>query len=129
MDTHVSLVMQETMRLECLLESLVSDIHYIPGDALAVAAPDDLPRPLRELARAQRDDETWRAWTNGPRVWFVAGKLSPSLSKTPHCIALQVCFYDHRGNLASCGVWALQPSGRWVLRVAGASATQTPATR
>jgi hypothetical protein len=101
-------------QVDSLLDSLIVSKQYVPDTAHRVRFCEELPLRLRPHARRVRHG-VWRAWTDGPRIWFVVAKLMPEVSPDVNRHALYVSFIDMDGRLASCAVWTQSGDGRWIL--------------
>ncbi len=64
--------------------------------------------------QAQRRLQTWFAWTDGPRTWFVVSEIATATIEPRKQNALRMFFYDDEGRFVSWGTWALH-SGGWML--------------
>jgi len=102
------------VRVDSILDSLIVSQQYAPDTAHRVRFCDELPLRLQLHARQVRHG-VWRAWTDGLRIWFVAAKLIPEVSRDLNRHALHVSYIDMDGRLASCAVWMQSGDGRWFL--------------
>lgn len=116
---------QSPSQIEKLLETLVAALGHVPPDARPVLSPAELPTRLQRHARRSVHNEGWRAWTDERQIWFVVGKVSPTISRQINDLALHVFFYDVRGNLIGSGVWTQQPDGRWAVHDVTGSTTMS----
>ena len=101
-------------QVDSILDSLIVSKQYVPDTAHRVRFCDELPLRLQLHTRQVRHG-VWRAWTDGLRIWFVAAKLTPELSRDVNRHTLHVSFIDMDGRLASCAVWTQSSDGRWIL--------------
>jgi hypothetical protein len=101
-------------QVDLLLDSFILSQQYVPDTAQPVRFRGELPLRLQVCARRVRHG-VWRAWTDGPRMWFVVAKLVPQVSREVNRQALHVSFFDMDGRIASCAVWTLSSDGRWTL--------------
>jgi hypothetical protein len=123
MDIRILQELQQVSRLEALLESFATDIHYVPSTARAILEREELPHALRKLTCQQLENEAWRAWTDEQQLWFITGRISPSLTRLRDHAAMHVFFYSDSGNVVSSGIWAMNAQGHWRLCVASDSDT------
>ena len=102
--------------VEWLVQQFVVDTGFAPPTARRLLAPMDLPPALERVAmQAQRCLQTWFAWADGSRIWFLVAEMVAVPS--PHCQgeAIRMNFYDEDGRLVSRGTWALQSERSWML--------------
>jgi hypothetical protein len=105
---------QRPSHIEWLVQLFVVSTRYVPRTAQRLLEPSDLPPALERVAvRAQRCLQTWFAWTDGPKIWFVVTETVPS--RQHHERALRLFFYDEDGRFVCWGTWALQSRGSWIL--------------
>ena len=100
--------------IEWLVQLFVVSTRYVPRSAQRLFEPSDLPPALERVAvRAQRCLQTWFAWTDGPKIWFVVTETVPTRQRQDS--ALRLYFYDADGRFVCWGTWALQSQGNWIL--------------
>jgi hypothetical protein len=105
---------QRPSHIEWLVQLFVVSTRYVPRSAQRLLEPSDLPPALERVAvRAQRFLQTWFAWTDGPKIWFVVTEAVPSRQRQES--TLRVYFYDEDGRFVCWGTWALQTRGNWIL--------------
>ena len=75
----------------------------------------DLPLRLEQRARSLSPDATWRAYTDGVRLWFAIAAAADSSSYGPSAVAMEVLFFENDGVLCSGGIWTCDPNGDWRL--------------
>jgi hypothetical protein len=103
------------LSVEQLTQRFVVDNRYVPGTAQRLFDPGELPPVLERVAmQAQHCSQTWFAWTDGPRTWFVVTEMVSVTAGHRKENALRMFFYDDDGRFVSWGTWALQPGG-WML--------------
>jgi hypothetical protein len=106
---------QRLLAVEQLIERFVADNRYVPGTAQRLLDPSELPPVLERVAmQAQHCSQTWFAWIDGPRTWFVVTEMATVTVRHRKENALRMFFYDDEGRFVSGGTWALQPGG-WML--------------
>jgi hypothetical protein len=106
---------QRLLAVEQLIQRFVADSRYVPRTAQRLLDPSELPPVLERVAmRAQLYSQTWFAWTDGPRVWFVVAEMATVTVRHRKENALRMFFYDDEGRFVSWGSWALHPGG-WML--------------
>ena len=105
---------QRPSHIEGLVQLFVVGARYVPRTAQRLLEPSDLPPALERVAvRAQRRLQTWFAWTDGPKIWFVVTETVPTRQRQHS--ALRLYFYDADGRFVCWGTWALQSRGNWIL--------------
>jgi len=98
-----------------LLEEFIATRRYVPEEATPIRRLDDLPLRLRRLAQGLNGQWQWRAWSSGPRIWFVTAQIvsGPRLESQEH--GLRVLFFDGDGLAEACSEWLRRSPNRWVL--------------
>lgn len=76
------------------------------------------PPPAREriAMRAQRSLQTWVAWIEDPRAWFVVAEMATAPGGYRQALAIRVCFYDEDGRFLTWDTWAINTERCWTLR-------------
>jgi hypothetical protein len=106
---------EHPLPVERLAQRFVLDTHYVPCMAERLLDPSELPPALEGVAmHAQRSLQTWLAWTNRARIWFVVAEVAKLTNRHREGDALRIFFYDDEGRFVSWGTWALH-SGGWTL--------------
>lgn len=107
---------QCSLLIEWLVQRFVIATRYVPRTAQRLLASSDLPPALERVAmQAQRCLQTWFAWTDGPRIWFVVTEMATAPDRYRQDRALRMFFYDEEGRFVSWGTWALQSECSWIL--------------
>lgn len=102
--------------LEWLVQLFVDGTCYVPQTARRLLAPGDLPPALERVAmRAQRCSQTWFAWADGSRTWFVVAEIARLPARYRRRGAIRMFFYDEDGRLVAGGTWVLHPGRNWIL--------------
>lgn len=104
--------------VESLVQRFVASTRYVPQTAQRLFAPSDLPPALERVAtQAQGCSQTWFAWNDGPRIWFVIAEMATVPGRQhQERAAIRMFFYDEDGRFVSWGTWALHSRGGWILR-------------
>lgn len=106
---------QRPLPVEQLVPLFVADNRYLPRTAQQLLDPSELSPVLERVAmQAQLCSQTWFAWTDGPRTWFVVAELATVTVRHRKEDALRMFFYDDEGRFVSWGTWALHSDG-WIL--------------
>lgn len=104
------------LRVERLVQLFVVCTRYVPRTARRLLAPGDLPPALERVAmQAERCAQTWFAWTDESRIWFVVAEATTVPGLNCERGALRMFFYDADGRFVSWGTWALQSARSWTL--------------
>lgn len=104
------------LRVERLVQLFVVCTRYVPRTARRLLAPGDLPPALERVAmQAERCVQTWFAWTDESRIWFVVAEATTVPGLNCQRGALRMFFYDADGRFVSWGTWALQSKRSWTL--------------
>jgi hypothetical protein len=91
------------------------DIRYLPRTAQRLLDLSELPPILERVAtQAERCLQTWLAWTEGQRTWFVVSESATVAIGHRKQHAVRMYFYDAEGRFVSWGTWASH-SGGWML--------------
>jgi hypothetical protein len=98
-----------------LLEEFIATRRYVPEEATPIRTLDDLPLRLRRRVQELNGQWQWRAWSSGPRIWFVTAQIvsGPRLESQEHW--LRVLFFDVDGVVVACAEWLRRSPNRWVL--------------
>jgi hypothetical protein len=106
---------EHPLPVERLAQQFALDTHYVPRVAERLLDPSELPPALERVAmHAQRGLQTWLAWTNRARIWFVVAEVATPTNRHRKGNALRMFFYDDEGRFVSWGTWALHFGG-WTL--------------
>ena len=105
----------QSQRLGSLLEEFVRERRYVPEQAQAIDALDELPLCLQALAPAAGEGAHWGAWSFEHRTWFVVAQQVRVPAEPARDVTLKISFYDHDGALAAVGVWSRSTAGHWSL--------------
>lgn len=100
--------------LALLLDSFARQRGYIPERAVPVDLAADLPERLRRLAGAIKPPACWRAWSDGPRFWFMIGRVRQRAADA-RSAGLELLFISQDGEPVAAGLWAVGPGGDWAL--------------
>jgi hypothetical protein len=111
METHKK---GERSRVELCIDLFVAETRYVPDDAHPVVQAAELSPQLERLASTISAPNAWRAWTAGPRVWFLDGWLTDSQGAPADQPILVLTFRDHDAHAAATGVWRRTAPGHWV---------------
>lgn len=97
-----------------LVQLFAVSTRFVPPTARQLLAPSDLPPALERVAmQAQRGLQTWVAWTDDRRTWFVVAEMASILDYQG--AAIRMSFFDEDGRQVSWGTWALQSAHSWIL--------------
>jgi hypothetical protein len=100
-------------RIELCIDLFVSETRYVPEDARLVRDVTELSPQLERLVATIHAPDAWRAWTVGPRAWFLDGRLSDPPGTPAGQPTLILTFRDHDARAAAAGVWRRTAPGRW----------------
>ncbi|HEX7115865.1 MAG TPA: hypothetical protein VF193_12100 [Steroidobacter sp.] len=98
-----------------LLEEFTAARRYVHEEATAIQRQDDLPPRLRRRVEELNGQWQWRAWSSGPRIWFVAAQLVNNARTESQEHALRVLFFNVDGVVVACAEWLRRARNRWVL--------------
>jgi hypothetical protein len=94
----------------------LAETGYVPDEARPVRDASELSPQLESLTSSIRAPDAWRAWLEGPRSWFLDGRLTGSPGAFPEQPTLMLTFRDHDARVAAAGVWRRTAAGRWELQ-------------
>lgn len=107
---------QHGLLVELLAQLFAVSTRYVPQTAQRLLATSELPPALERIAmRAQRSLQTWLAWTEGPRIWFLVAEMGTDPGGYCRGGAIRMFFYDEEGRFLAWGTWAVNAERRWVL--------------
>jgi hypothetical protein len=111
---------QRVSLMQLLVQSFADATHYVPLDARRILVASELPPVLECVAeRIQVNSQTWLAWTDNRRTWFVVADIAANGDQGGNAAAIRLRFYDEDGECAATGTWVLGAHGTWKLDSVG----------
>ena len=107
--------MQESSRVERLLEAYISRAGNLPFGAYQLRDQKELPRSLRTiLAQAVERGEVWSCWASGYRLWLFVAHMPFDRSREHGAPVIELRVYDENAELMDSGAWTFGPRGTWM---------------
>jgi hypothetical protein len=101
--------------LDALIDEFVREHRYLPDEAVAVLESEELPLRLQARIRSIPADASWRAWSDGFRLWLIVARRVCEPRLGVRGIAVEMSFHAHDGDCAATAVWARRADGKWRL--------------
>jgi hypothetical protein len=97
------------------LDKLLS-ARWLPGGWVQrVWNPTELPLRLEQCVQSLSPEATWRAYTDGVRLWFAIAATADAKPYGTGSVALEVHFFEDNGELCAGGIWSCDADGVWRL--------------
>lgn len=107
---------QRVVLIRLLVKSFVVATRYVPAAARPILVATELPPALERVAeRIKTRTQTWLAWTDNRRTWFVVADMNTDSDMNGNAAAIRMLFYDESGDCAAAGTWKFNSHGKWKL--------------
>lgn|SRR5690606_5682940 len=105
----------QSATLDALIDEFVREHRYLPDEAVAVLESEELPLRLQSRIRSLATDASWRAWSDGFRVWLIVARRVCEPQVGVQGTAVEMSFHAHDGECAATAVWVRRADGKWRL--------------
>jgi hypothetical protein len=100
---------QESSRVERLLEAYISLTSSLPNGANQVRDPRELPQRLQALlARAIEEGEVWSCWARDSQLWLFTCHMPLPQSRERDAPVILVQLHREGGELEDSGTWRFE---------------------
>ena len=114
MDTLRLRRIQQSSKVDRLLESYIGGAGLLPKNACQIRTVVAVPAPLHGLVmQANKLGKSWSCWTQGAQTWLFMAEMSLPLSRKRGAPVLQVKLYGEDGLLRESGTVVTDRSGKW----------------